>query len=208
MLWLYILLGAVAFTAALLACPTHLSLVFGEKTEITLRYLFFKKTIFPSGAQKKRKKKKKSEAGADKKQKKKSEPKNVAPENVFKLLGAIKDMTAELVKRLKKRVKITLINFRLVIRTDEAAKTAELYGAACVLYDEAARLLRENAKYDEKAGAVTIVPDFSFGKTEFDMYLDLKATLLGIVSAVLPTVMKTVKYNSENINRKGEKRHG
>lgn len=188
MWWLYILIGIVAIGAAALLVPIRLLLSIGEENEASLRILFIKKMIYPRPEPKKKKKNRKKPA-----EEKREAPKKSKTDNVFGQLEALKNILVKVFGKLKRHVKITLKKLHLKICTDEAARTAELYGAACILYDETAQMLRQTGIYTEKAGAVDISADFTFGETTFSAEMEFKTNLIGLIAAVLPIISKNIK---------------
>ena len=205
MWWLYVLIGLVLIIAAVLLSPARLTLEAGAKTEIDLRVLFIKKRLYPQKDKKqnKKRKKKKSEKPAEKKSEK---PRETDGEQAMNTIGMIKDIVLEVLRRARTIVRVTLKRLYLVIATDEAAKTAVIYGAANA-YDELAEALRRTSNYKEKAGAVTITTDFTSEKTVFSIIVEFRANLLGALRIVLPAIIKNIKISDNNIIQKG-KNHG
>ncbi|MBR0235402.1 MAG: hypothetical protein IJQ37_02985 [Clostridia bacterium] len=206
MWWLYVLIGLVLIIATVLLSPARLTLEAGAKTEIDLRVLFIKKRLYPQKdkKQKKKQKKKKSEKPAEKKSEK---PRETDGEQAMNTIGMIKDIVLEVLRRARTIVRVTLKRLYLVIATDEAAKTAVIYGAAANAYDELAEVLRRTSNYREKAGAVTITTDFTSEKTVFSIIVEFRTNLLGALRIVLPAIIKNIKTSDNNIIQKG-KNHG
>ena len=190
MWWLYVLLGVAALITAILVWPVRLTLTLGEKTTITLRVLFIKWPLYPSAPKKKSKKKKQKQQSSEKK----PAPKKTSDgaDEALNMMGLIKNIVIDILRRIKTYVRVTLKQLHIVIGTDEAARTAQLYGAAAVAYDELSEILRRNTNYREKRGAVSISADFTSEKTEFSAILELRSNLIGALKIILPAIIKNI----------------
>ena len=190
MWWLYVLIGLAVLIAALLIMPVQLTLSFSENSVITLGYLFIKRQLYPAvGKQARAKKARRAEKKQKRPEKQEREPK---AEDAVNMLGVMKDIIIEILRRAKKLVAVRLKKLILVIGTDEAAKTAQLYGAAAIAYDELAEALRRTSNYKEKAGAVNISVDFTSEKTVFEALIVLRAGAISALRIILPAIIKNI----------------
>ena len=195
MWWIAIPAAIAAVIVAVLLLPVKFRLTAGDEIVFELRVLFYKRTLYPAPEKKKKKK------GAKKEKKQPSEPKKkreITAESAITAIKAVKDALAELWDKLRRRMKIKLILLRLIIATDEAAKTAVIYGAAANACDTLLDVLRRYMKYTEKDGAVCVTADFTKEKTEFDLDVEFSLTVFGAIAVLLPTLNK---YLSENKNK-------
>ena len=196
MWWIAIPAAIAAAIVAVLLLPVKFRLTAGDEIHAEWRVLFYKRTLYPAPEKKKKKKK-----GAKKETEKKKAPekkRQVTAESAITAIKAVKDALAELWDKLRRRMKIKLIQLRLIIATDEAAKTAVIYGAAANACDTLLDVLRRYMKYTEKDGAVCVSADFTKEKTEFDLDVEFSLTVFGAIAVLLPTLNK---YLSENKNK-------
>ena len=158
MLWLYILLGIVIFFTLILLIPVKLDISSTDKTELYLKILFIKiklsprkkkiniKKYSPKAMEKARKKAEKKALAKQKKiLKKKVKPQKTKEKKPSKIKEIFKhptdipafvtdvyDIISILVGKFSKRIKINVKSCNVIIGTDNAAKTAIVYGAVCV----------------------------------------------------------------------------
>lgn len=190
MWWLYVLLGIAALITAILVWPVRLILTLGEKNTITFRVLFVKWLLYPSAPKKSAKKKNPKKRSAERKPAPTKSSDNA--DEALNMIGLIKNIVIDILHRIKTYVRVTLKQLHIVIGTDEAARTAQLYGAAAVAYDELSEILRRNINYREKRGAVSISADFTSEKTEFSAILELRSNLIGALKIILPAMIKNI----------------
>lgn len=193
MWWIAIPAAIAAAVVVFLLLPVKLRLTAGDEIVAELRILFYRKTLYPAPPEKKKKKK-----GAKKEKKQPPEPKKkreITAEGAIKAIKAVTDALAVLWDRLRRRMRIKLILLHLIIATDEAAKTALIYGAAANACDTLLDVLRRYLKYTEKDGAVCVSADFTKETTEFDLDVELSLTVFGVIAVLLPTLNKYLKDN-------------
>ena len=181
---------AVLIFALLL--PVKLRLTAGEEIVAELRVLFCKRTLYPAPPEKKKKKKisKKEKKSGGKQQKKQT-----TAENALAAIKTVTDVIATLWDKLRRRMKIKLIKLCVVIATDEAAKTAVIYGAAANACDALLDAMRRYLKFTEKDGAVSVSVDFTKEKTEFDLDIELSLRVIGALAVLLPALNKYLNSN-------------
>lgn len=183
------IIPAVIAAAAIVALniPVRLHIVVGDDVSVEWRVLFMRKPLYPAPPKKKKKKK-----AAKKEQTKKATPKKreITAHDVIDMLRSAAEVFGELLSKLRRRMKILLIKLNVKIGTDEAAKTAVIYGAAANACDELLEIMRRYTKFREKSGAVNVEADFTSEKTDFDAEAELSASVIGIFGVLLPTVNK------------------
>lgn len=139
MVALYIIAALAVLINILLIIPVTLSAETGEKSNITVKYLFF--TIRPGKGSKKKKKKqtkgqktKKKSASEGKSQKKKKKKK----QKISAIINEYKEIATKLLTlgiKLLKRIVIKQLNVNITVCEEDAAETAVEYGLVCgVLY--------------------------------------------------------------------------
>ncbi|MBR6050155.1 MAG: hypothetical protein IKP68_03005 [Clostridia bacterium] len=183
------IIPAVIAAAAIVALniPVRLHIVVGDDVSVEWRVLFMRKPLYPAPPKKKKKKK-----AAKKEQTKKAAPKKreITAHDVIDMLRSAAEVLGELLSKLRRRMKILLIKLNVKVGTDEAAKTAVIYGAAANACDELLEIMRRYTKFREKSGAVSVTADFTSEKTDFAAELELSASVIGIFGVLLPTVNK------------------
>ena len=193
MIALYILIGVVGFLLLLLLLvgalnlsvragycqtplvvvgvgPFRLTLVGGEKRERA-------ESPAPSEGEKPRKKKKKK----PKKRKKPARP--AAEPTLTDLLTAFLDLLGGLLRDFKRHLCVDCFRLRVLLASDDAAKTALAYGAVCPLVYEAGELALQAKRVKRENVNVSVECDFLADKPEIDAELALSVRVwrLGVV---------------------------
>ncbi len=196
MIALYILLGALGFLLLLVLLvgslklsvragycqtpllivgigPLRLSLVGGERKER-------EEAPAPPESGKKRKKKKKK----PKKPKKRKESARPAEEVALTdLLSAFLELLNGLFRDFKKHLCVETFRLRVLVASDDAAKTALEYGVVCSLAYEAGELTLQAKRVKKENVNVNVECDFLADKPEIDVELFLSASVcrLGVI---------------------------
>ena len=187
MWWIAIPIAVLAAVAFALLLPVKLRVKMGDGFSAEWRVLFYRKMLYPAPPEKK--KKKKAKAGTEKK-KAPEKKREVTAESAVKMIKSVAEMIGTLVKKLRRRVRIKLIKLFVTVGTDEAAKTAILYGTICNACDELLEIMRRTTKFHARDGAVSVTADFTKGSTDVDVEFDLSLTVIGAISVLLPTLNK------------------
>ena len=187
MWWIAIPAVLAAVIVALLLLPVKLHITAHDGFRAEWRVLFIRRMLYPAPPKKKKKKKAKKETEKKKTPKKKRE---VTAEDAVKTIKSVAELIGTLVKRLRQRVRIKLIKLFVVVGTDEAAKTAILYGTIANACDELLEIMRRTTKFKDKDGAVSVTADFTAGSTDVDFEAELSIDLLGAIAVLLPVMKK------------------
>lgn len=135
MIALYIIAALVLLINLLLIVPVTLSFNAGEKSNITLKYLFF--TIQPNKGSKKKKPKGKKNGNKSASSKEKSKKKK-KKQKISEIISEYKDVATKLLSlgiKLLKKIVIKKLNVSITVSQEDAAETAVEYGLICsVLY--------------------------------------------------------------------------
>ncbi len=117
--------------------------------------------------------KKESEQPAHKKKKKQKQPKPYTgePVQLTQMLTAWRDVALGLFRQLGKHWKIELLRLRVLVATDDAARTALLYGTVCALVQPVQLLARGAPRVNRKKVLVSVNSDFLADKPELDAEL-------------------------------------
>ena len=187
MWWIAIPAAFLAVTLALLLLPVKLRITLGDGFRAEWRVLFYRRMLYPAPPKKKKKKPKKAGEAKKKSPEKKRE---MTAESAAEMIKSVTELIGTLVKKLRRRVRIKLIKLFVVVGTDEAAKTAILYGTICNACDELLEIMRRTTKFKDKDGAVSVTADFTAGSTDVDLEAELSLTLIGAISVLLPVMKK------------------
>lgn len=186
MLALKILLGLVLLIALVLWIPIGAELSFEESLTVRLKWLFLKLQIHPvkeKPAKAKKAKPAKPEAPAKKKKPKQKldtqtvlEIIELAPE----LLGKIGTLLSKLLRRLQ----VKQLTLHIIVRGEDAHKTAESYGRLNAGLHGGLAVLRNFVKI--RRTDIRLTPDFSgSGESEVRAYILLRAIPARLLGAVL-----------------------
>lgn len=150
--------------------PLRLTLVGGEKRERA------EAPAPPESGKKSKKRKKKP-----KKSKKPARP--AAEPTLTDLLTAFLDLLGGLFRDFKRHLYVECFRLRLLIATDDAAKTALAYGAVCPLVYETGELALQAKRVKKENVNVSVESDFLADKPEIDAELALSVRIwrLGVV---------------------------
>lgn len=174
--------GIVALLFLILLLPVTLRLAAGEKTEVTLRYTFYRKRLFPA---EEREKKPKDMKGAPREEKPAPEPKE--KKSIFETLDMLSDLLAAIDGRLRGCLVVSSLALSIRIAEEDAAQTAIQYGRVSA-YVHTALALARNLIPIRKA-RINITPDFlrdsGSGSGDFSLELSLRIIPLVIVWAAL-----------------------
>jgi len=202
MIALYIIAGIVAFFALLLSFNISVRVIFNssEKEEMNIyaKIGFYKIHIIPAKPKKEKKTKKirkKREkpvkAVKEKKEKPKEEKKKY---NIPEIFGVVKDIGAVFLKRFKKHFKVKIYNINVILASEEAEKTAVLYGAAIQSAYYLCEFLDQNFKINKKRDSIKIIPDFSKNQTSFDINIKFYMRLSHIFGLGLASLFKILGF--------------
>ncbi len=172
MLFLWILLAVVLLLVFILFINVNLVIEYKGGLRIFVRVLFVKINL-ERFRQKKitdttvEKKKKEPVAESEEKNKKKNK------KSVFEFLSLVTDIIKELLKNSAKYTKIKLCYANITVASDDAAKTAMLYGAVCQGLYYVTELLTHFTKFKKDYKKIKVVSDFTSEEIKYDFKLVL-----------------------------------
>ncbi len=206
---LWILLAIVAFFILFLSVPIHITLKADTDVAVEARVLFVKYALFP------RKRHKKKPSSAKKTQKNgskpakngtKTTPKPKPKRDILGLVKLISKLAVAVLKKFPKHFRVKIVQYEISIGTDDAAKTALLYGAVTGLSANLFALLRKATKFRIKRGApVNVYVSFLSEKSEAKVILDLSITIWGALVMAMAAGMAFVKEKMAVTSEKAEK---
>ena len=217
---LYIFLAVLAFLLLLLFIPVRLSLVFRDDLSISLSYLFLHFPLYPKEKEvrlsdytprKLRKKKRKLKEKRKRKaaaappataQQKKSEK---PLEKRLRQLRLVISILKNVYKKILRAVHIRVKRLYVKIATDDAAKTALLYGAASGAVAHLIALFESLTKTTVARGGANVVADFCGTESTLDAHVVFSATpisllCVGVRAAFLFLKHKLTKTDDKNKN--------
>lgn len=157
----------------------HVSVAVKENLDVYLKVLFIKKRLFTT------RKRAPLPEGVTPPEKKEKAPKEKKEKNektdILSLITLLKKIVIDIMKKIKRFLRIRVSGFDITIATEEAGKTAVLYGAVGGVADMIFGLF-ENAfdfKFtkDAKTGIRT---DFLSDKTKADIDIDFSINIMQI----------------------------
>lgn len=216
-IFLCILGGIIAFFILILSIPVHVSMHYGDKIYLTVRYLFVKLNILPLG-EKKEKKPKKEKPKKEKPEKPKEEPQEKKPNPILEMVKANGyDGMMEVLSnfghilalyggKLFKSIVFEDIEIYISVGTGDSAETAIKYGKTCQkVYPLLGFLCSNNLvkKYE-----ASVEPDFlannSEGEFNFEFYLVIRKIINATLGMVFRLIFKVVLKFLKNGKQKKE----
>lgn len=226
MVYLYILIGILAFFLLVLFIPVSLGLTVKEQTGLYVKIGFIKIGILPKKKKKlnikkytpkalqkkqealKRKEEKKRLKKAKKKQKKKvsTTGKNKSkmakifssPSEVPGFLSDAADLIVLLTSKFSRRLKVRILSCNIRIGSDNAAKTALLYGGICSGINALSAFLSQFTRYDDKdMENVNVYPDFLYEKLECEIHIRISlhpGQIFTFLFSALPEILRIYDY--------------
>jgi len=184
---------------------------------VFLRILFFKIPLYPSkekkvntkkfSIRKFRKMRRREEAKLRKKKAKqpakKSEgkPKKKLSETVSGILDLIKNVVLKTIKKFGKHLRIEVLKLHIKIASDDAAKTAILYGTISQSVAYILEILSRVVRTKKPSESVIVQPDFVAQKSAADILIVFKLRTWHIFSVALTAAMSYIT-NSSNSSKK------
>lgn len=189
-----ILIFIVVLLVFVLLLPAHLVFSAGDDDiNVYLKILFLKKSLYPSGGIKKKKAKKKSgskkpsvSSGHEEKKKKKSS-------DIISNVRLIASVLGVLIEKSSRLLRVSLYRLDISVGSDEAAKTAMLYGAACSACDMLLDTLSRVWNFKSKSGAVSVNADFLSEKTTGSVKIGIWTNIAGAIGIIVPSLLKYLK---------------
>lgn len=203
-IFLCVIAGIIGFFLLVLSIPLKVSMAYDDKIHLTVKYLFIKLNILPTGPKKEKKEKKPKKEKSPKPEKPKEEkPKGekkpnpilemvkangydgmmTVIQNLFKVLGIYGG-------KIFKSIKFDEIDLYISVGTGDAASTAIKYGETCQkVYPVFGFICSNNivSKYD-----VCVEPDFLANKSQGEFFCDMSITLRKIINATLAMVGRLI----------------
>ncbi|MBQ8497483.1 MAG: hypothetical protein IJ489_08535 [Clostridia bacterium] len=228
---LWILLGIFLFFFILFAVPIHVIVGLSDEVSAALRILCFKIKLFPRPkrpkkkpkppkdpkkhaqklAKKKAKKERKDLEKAEKKAAKKAEKKAkkaAEPKKKRDIVGLVKlllKVIGAFLRSFPKHFRIRIHDYEITVASDDAAKTAVMYGAVYALSQKLFNDLKRWKNFKIKRNAsLRIDTDFLAEKTRANVKIEFILSIGGVLAMVLAAGVGFVKGAMENKTRRKE----
>lgn len=212
---LWIVLGVLAVLFLLLLFPVRLTVLFKEKLSLKLHVLLFLFTLYPKKqrvrirdySKKKlrgRRRKQKIKTQSEQKQKEKK-PKSI--KDALRTLRLLFSILKATYPKLLAVGHIRVHRLCVSVATDDAAKTALLYGAASQGTAYLLALLEESTRTTVGRDAVAVTADFCDTQSKIDVKITITATPLRLLWLALSACMAFLRAKGEdkekNTNQNG-----
>ena len=222
-----ITLGIFLFFFILFSIPIHVTVGLRETVSVMIRILVWKIPIFPrpksvkkktenkekdNRKDKKNKKEKKSEK--DKKsQEDKNEKKEENRENEHKekkktdivfLVRLLLDIVSALFKKLGQHFKIRIHAYEICVASEEAAKTAVMYGMVQSLSETLFLRLEKSINFKiMKKAPLGVYADFLHEKTKANVEIDFSMSIMGVFAIVFGVIAAAIKSLISSLKKHG-----
>ena len=203
LIFLCVLAGIIGFFVLILSIPVHVSVGYDNKIRLSVRYLFIKLNILPSGDKKPKKDKpKKEKPPKEEPEEKTEEDKEKKPNPILEMvkanghdgmmlviqnLGKVMSMYGG---KLFRSVVFDEITLHICVGTGDSAETAIKYGKTCQkVYPVFGYICSNNLvrRYD-----IDVYPDFLANKTESEFYTDFHICIRKIINASIGMVFRLI----------------
>jgi hypothetical protein len=204
---LWIALGIFAFFFLIFIIPIHVMVGLTDNVSVMVRVLFLKIPILPKEKKKKskdkdkkkkpkEKKKKKKEKPDKKEKKKKKDKKNKNKKNISDIVGLVQvllDTVVALFKRLGRNFKIRVHAYEICVASEEAAKTAVMYGAVKTLSETIFLRLEDSINFKIVKGApMGVYADFLEEKFKANVKIDFSISIAGVFGVLFAAIFKFI----------------
>jgi hypothetical protein len=208
---LWVTLGIFLFFFFIFIIPIHVTVGLQESVSVMLRILFLKIPILPKTKKKKKKKKekkpkekkKKEKKPEDKKKKKKKKKKKVS--DIVGLVQVLLDTVVALFKRLGRNFKIRVYAYEICVASEEAAKTAVMYGAVKTLSETIFLRLQDSINFKiVKNAPMGVYADFLEEKFKANVKIDFSLSIAGVFGVLFAAIFKFIgSFIKMSLNKNG-----
>lgn len=210
---LWIALGIFAFFFLIFIIPIHVIVGLTDNVSVMVRVLFLKIPILPK--EKKRKSKDKDKKKKPKEKKKKEKPdkkdkkkkKNKKKKKISDIVGLVQvllDTVVALFKRLGRNFKIRVYAYEICVASEEAAKTAVMYGAVKSLSETIFLRLEDSINFKIVKGApMGVYADFLEEKFKANVKIDFSISIAGVFGVLFVAIFKFIgSFIKMSLNKK------
>lgn len=217
---LWITLGIFAFFFFIFIIPIHVTVGLADHVSVMVRVLFLKISILPKKRKKKPKdgdkkkkekkpkeKKKKKTDGEDKKKKKseKHPKKKKTASDIVALVRMLLNVVAALFRKLGRNFKIRVHAYEICVASEDAAKTAVMYGAVKTLSETLFLRLEDSINFKiVKNAPVGIYVDFLEEKFKANVKIDFSISIAGVFGILFAAIFEFIRsFIKMSLNKNG-----
>lgn len=198
---LWITLGIFLFFFFIFIIPIHVTVGLTESVSVMVRVLFLKIPILPKVKKKKKKKKEKKPKKAKKKKEKKPEDKTKKKKkkkkkvsDIVALVRMLLNVVVALFKRLGRNFKIRVYAYEICVASEEAAKTAVMYGAVKTLSETIFLRLQDSINFKiVKKAPLGIYVDFLEEKFKANVKIDFSISIAGVFGILFAAIFEFIR---------------
>lgn len=218
-MWRIVLSVILLLLILILFLPISIFIVYEDDLKIFLKILFFKKNLYSSspeinvkkftakGIRKKIKKDSKKIAVRETKSNEKSSKKK-DDIDIRKTVSLINDIIKSIKDKFLRYLRINVVNIRVVISTDDAAKTAIEYGIVVQLVQYTVTILQNITNFSVKDNTSIVCDvDYLKGKSEMSCNISFVLKIWHILAIALLAASAYIK-NTTIQKRKGGDKNG
>ena len=191
MIFLYILLGIALLICLILSLRINLHIIYGDKLQIYLRILFIKLEILPNTSK---------IFDFNKQENKKDLSTHVVKDikdadstslSILDKLNTVRDILSILSNAFHKHLHVRLSQIHIKVATNDAAKTAILYGAVSTAVAVIIDIIGDIANLKPlKKSSISVDPDFLSEKTDIKLNIVLYMSVAGAIKVLLQSFIK------------------
>ena len=208
---LWITLGIFLFFFLLFSVPIHVTVGLRESVSVMVRILFLKIPIFPKPKSTKKKSKKKKKSDKKPKKDKKEKPKNQEKKKSKKkldivfLVRLLLDVVTALFKKLGQHFKIRIHAYEICVASEEAAKTAVMYGMVQTLSETLFLRLEKAINFKiVKNAPLGVYVDFLEEKPKANVKIDFSISIADVFAIIFGVIFAFIKsFISLSIKKNG-----
>ena len=212
---LWITLGIFAFFFFIFIIPIHVTVGLADSVSVMVRVLFLKIPILPKKRKPKKKKtdkdKKKKKEKKPKEKKKKTEDKDRKKKkkkkvsDIVALVRMLLNVLVALLKKLGRNFKIRLYAYEICVASEEAAKTAVMYGAVKTLSETIFLRLEDSINFKiVKNAPVGIYADFLEEKFKANVKIDFSISIAGVFGILFAAIFEFIRsFIKMSLNKNG-----
>lgn len=198
-IFVYVLLGIALLITGLLFSRAKVYIIYEDTLQVYAKYLFLKFHILPP-KEKKKKKKEKKEKLKDKH--KKAEPKEdeageKKEKSIVSKLWEVKSVLLEVIKRFFNKLHFKFFKLKASIASDNAAKTALIYGGVNQGISYIIEVLRNISNVEVANNSeISVNADFLSQKSEFETKIELYISVGSALTVGFYALKEYIKYKS------------
>jgi hypothetical protein len=194
LVWLYILCGVLLLFLLVAFIKITVYISFANDLRVFIRVLFFKIRIYPFKEEKVEKKPVQKKKPGKIKEAKPPRPRPPLKETLL----LVKELVTEILGRFGRYIRIEEYRVKVLVATDDPAKTGVLYGAICGVLGSISVMIYRIKRRTRRAGRIYTEVNADFVSEEYELFLSVALSMrvwqlfiMGI------TVAKgLIKYNS------------